>query len=247
MQKVISVIGLIFFSMYTYLIINLITIAFPLARSFEKKITFARKWKFLFPAIFFSGLFFIVWDHFFTVAGVWEFNNDFILGWYIFSLPLEEWLFFLTVPFACVFIYEVVKYFIKTDPLINSSNIILFSLSGLLIIGAILTTDKIYTCITLSFTSIFLLIHWLIFKNKIFGYFIIGYLIHLIPFFVINGLLTSLPVVLYNNSENLGIRIFTIPVEDSVYSFLLLLMNITIYEYLMKKGAKLYNFESTKS
>jgi lycopene cyclase domain-containing protein len=55
--------------------------------------------------------------------------------------------------------------------------------------------------------------------------------VSLLPFFIVNGILTSLPVVMYNDSENLGIRIFTIPIEDTMYSLLLLLMNIVLFEY----------------
>ena len=63
------------------------------------------------------------------------------------------------------------------------------------------------------------------------GKFYRAYLVSLIPFFIVNGILTSLPVVMYNDSENLGIRIFTIPIEDTMYSLLLLLMNIVLFEY----------------
>ena len=62
-----------------------------------------------------------------------------------------------------------------------------------------------------------------------------GYFISLIPFLIINGVLTSRPVVMYNDLENSGIRIFiqgvsNIPVEDLAYCLLLLLMNIGLYE-----------------
>jgi lycopene cyclase domain-containing protein len=57
----------------------------------------------------------------------------------------------------------------------------------------------------------------------------------LIPFLIVNGLLTSIPVVIYNDNENLGIRIYTIPIEDTVYGMLNMLGVVTIMEE-MNKG-----------
>ncbi|MFM7727525.1 MAG: lycopene cyclase domain-containing protein, partial [Flavobacteriales bacterium] len=67
------------------------------------------------------------------------------------------------------------------------------------------------------------------------GRFYRSYLVCLIPFLLVNGLLTSLPVVTYNDLENLGIRIHTIPVEDTQYTLLLLLMNVTLFEHFRSK------------
>jgi len=55
---------------------------------------------------------------------------------------------------------------------------------------------------------------------------------------VVNGLLTSLPVVTYDNMQNLGIRIGTIPIEDFLYAAILLSMNISLYQW-QKNGKPL--------
>lgn len=221
--------------MYTYLLINVLTISFPLIRSFEKKIYFFQNWKYIFPAIALTGTFFIIWDHFFTIWNIWGFNAEYILGTFLLSLPLEEWLFFLTVPFACFFIYEVLNYFFPGDPLKGYSNTFcLITVIGFVLI-AVFNSDKLYTFVVSSLAAVFLIIHWLIYRNKYLGRFYFTYLVHLMPFLLVNGILTYLPVVEYNNDENLNIRILSIPIEDAVYSFLLLLMNITFYEFLKEK------------
>ena len=50
-----------------------------------------------------------------------------------------------------------------------------------------------------------------------------------------NGILTgtgiSEPVVWYNNAENMGIRIGTIPVEDIGYAFSMLFTNILLVDF----------------
>ena len=61
----------------------------------------------------------------------------------------------------------------------------------------------------------------------------------LIPFFLVNGILTGSfieeQVVWYNNSENLNLRVFTIPIEDTIYAFSLILTNLVLTEYFQKK------------
>ena len=77
------------------------------------------------------------------------------------------------------------------------------------------------------------------------------YLWHLIPFFIVNGILTGTgingEVVWYNNAENLGIRLGTIPVEDSLYSLSLMLMNISIFEWLKGRNALKENVGPSKT
>ena len=91
---------------FTYLLINFLTIFFPIVLSFDKRVQFFKSWKFIFPGLFITGLLFLLWDYVFTIYGVWSFNPDYVIGVYMLNLPLEEILFFVTVPFACIFIYE---------------------------------------------------------------------------------------------------------------------------------------------
>ncbi|MFN8295727.1 MAG: lycopene cyclase domain-containing protein [Chitinophagales bacterium] len=221
---------------YTYLYLMLATLAGPFLLSFSKHVQFVKKWKFLPLPLFITLVYFIIWDSLFTKYGVWSFNERYILGIKIFRLPVEEWLFFIFVPFACIFIYECVIYFIKTDFLkpyaLKINGAVLIIISSV----AVLNLDKTYTAFNfISAIVLFLYIQFVL-KPDWLGRFYVGYLFSLIPFFIVNGVLTYLPVVTYNNSENLGIRIFTIPVEDTVYCLLLLLMNISMYEWQKDRG-----------
>ena len=223
---------------FTYLIINFLSILYPLAQSFEHPLNYYKKWKFLFPSILLTGVFFIVWDIFKTGLGIWSFNPDFIVGIYFFNLPVEECLFFLTIPYALVFIYEVLNYYIKKDVLGNYGIRIAQYLGILNIIISLIFYDKSYTFVALLLNGIFLLLHSYLFRFKWLGRFFLAYLISLLPFFIVNGLLTSMPVVIYNDAENTGLRLFTIPIEDTMYSMLLFLVNITIYENLKMRWKK---------
>jgi lycopene cyclase domain-containing protein len=189
--------------------------------------------------MFLTLAFFIIWDIWFTYMGVWGFNSKYLTGINIVNLPLEEWLFFIAIPYACVFTYDALNYLIKKDYLQAFTKQISWFLIVVLFVVALLNLDKKYTAITFILTSIFLLLHLYVFKSKYLGRFYFTYMIILFPFLIVNGILTGSfieeQVVWYDNAQNLGIRIFTIPVEDSVYGLLLILMNITFLEWFRKK------------
>ncbi|EHQ26619.1 lycopene cyclase domain-containing protein [Mucilaginibacter paludis] len=216
---------------YTYLLINLSTLFFPVVLSFDKRVAFYKSWRYIWPGMGITGLLFLVWDVLFTIKGVWSFNAGYILGITFFKLPLEEILFFLTVPFACVFIYQCLKYYVKWQP---SDFVINLVCSAVLVYGILnccFNYHHLYTLVTfgtlvplLIYVQFFLRAPWL---NRFF----MAYAVTLIPFYIVNGFLTSIPVVLYNNAENLGKRIGTIPVEDHFYCMALLLMNIGFFEF----------------
>ena len=220
---------------YIYLAINLATVFFPFVLSFDKKVAFYKQWKYLFPAAILTAFLFILWDYFFTNTNVWQFNDKYILGIKILQLPIEEWLFFFTVPYACVFIYEVLPKYFKSPFSHKSSKLFFIILAVLLLISGLFFIGRIYTSTVFIGTALFIFLCVFGFKIPHWGYFLLAYLIQIIPFLIVNGILTALPVVIYNNAENLGLRIYTIPAEDTIYSLLLLLMNIAFFEFMRRK------------
>lgn len=219
---------------FTYLIINILCISFPIIWSFEKKMFFFSKWKFVFISIAIVGTVFLIWDSFFTYIGVWGFNPNYLIGIYLYNIPLEEFLFFITVPFASLFIYESVKFYFNDKLHIRYSGLFtIVFIVGFAVLGC-LNTQKWYTTLAFTGSAIFLCYKFLVLKKTSITIFLVSYLIVLIPFFIVNSALTGLftenPIVWYNNEENLGIRLGTIPIEDLGYNFLMLLMHVTFYE-----------------
>lgn len=222
--------------------LNLFTISYPLAQSFEWRLRFYRGWKGLFAGIALVGGAFIAWDIAFTAMGIWGFNGTYLTGISIANLPLEEWLFFLTVPYACVFIYEVMNYFVKRDVLGKVAPKVAAGIALLLLAVALFSTFRWYTHVTFIGTALLLLLHAFVWKPRWLGRFFVSYSVSLVPFLLVNGVLTGSwiesPVVWYNDAENLGLRLGTIPIEDSMYALLLLLGTVTVYEWINSRQEK---------
>ena len=88
-----------------YLLFNILIISGPLALSFDQRVRYVKHWRRALLASLFTLVPFVAWDA--LVSGRhWWFNHDFTLSLRILDLPLGEWLFFITVPFACLFIWE---------------------------------------------------------------------------------------------------------------------------------------------
>jgi lycopene cyclase domain-containing protein len=218
---------------YTYFLILAASVAGPLALSFDKKVRFYKKWKWLFPAMMLPALLYIFWDIFFTSKGVWSFNEDYISGIKLANLPIEEVLFFFIVPYCCIFIYECIRCYFPKLKNKKTADRILQALAIVLLITGLFFYAKYYTSYTFVLCALFIAVIYLFngyFKDFDATTFLVSYVIILIPFLIVNGFLTAIPVVLYNDAENLGIRIYTIPFEDTFYGMLLVMMDIAIYE-----------------
>jgi lycopene cyclase domain-containing protein len=226
--------------MSLYLSLLLISVIFPLALSFDRKVGFYKYWKTLIPSIIIVGSIYITADIFFVKAGIWGFNPAYHSKIVFLGLPLEEWLFFVLIPYACVFIHYV---FISYFPGLILSNNFIRIFSAILIVIILTITiinyNKTYTLFNFSLLIISILIA-LFDRHRLLNRYYISFLIILIPFFIVNSILTgtfiSGEVVWYKNSEILGIRLLTVPIEDTGYAFSLILLNLQIMNWFQKEN-----------
>lgn len=224
---------------YLYLWLNLGSFIVPFLFSFHPKIQFYKKWKgFLIGTIVMMAIF-IPWDIAFTNHGFWGFNDAYITGYKILNLPIEEWLFFFCIPYACIFTHYAILAINKNFKFSEKTVYVVYVLLvSILIVTLWYNYNKWYTLINFVYA---ILILGLIFnRNRTsLHYFFATYLVLLIPFILVNGTLTGSwiedQVVWYNDAENLGIRFFRIPIEDFIYNLGMLLTVFSITEYFSKK------------
>ena len=231
-----------------YLIINILVLIGPLSLSFDKKVAFYKYWKALGLSILIMMGVYIPWDIIFTANNIWGFNDQYLTGITIVNLPLEEVLFFITVPYACTFIYACLRAYFKLNIPKISVELIKWTYATALL--TIICTQlgqqySFYTSLCTLITLIFF--HFKIKDTLFWSYFLLSYAVSLIPFILVNGILTGTgienQIVWYNSNDIFNIRILTIPIEDSIYNFGMLLLTIGSY-YCIKKEK--ITFETNK-
>ena len=109
---------------FLYLAIDIGCILIPLIASFHPKLKFYKQWKYYLPAMAIVAVVFLIWDEIFTQAGIWGFTETYLLGLTIGNLPVEEILFFVCIPYACVFTYYAVKTHWSNHPFQKATNFI---------------------------------------------------------------------------------------------------------------------------
>lgn len=201
--------------------------------SFDKKVYFASGWKYLFPVIIAVAIPFLIWDHFFTHAGVWAFNENYISGIKILTLPIEEILFFVTVPFACAFIFDCLNAYFPKNKLILWEHPITILILLFFVVMAVVFQDNIYTISSCLLAAITLIWVKSLGERDFLAKYYRAFLVISIPFILIDGILTggftSAPVVLYDADHFSGLRLVSIPLEDFIYGFALLLQVNYLY------------------
>ena len=224
---------------HLYFLLDFASLSIPFLFSFHPKLKFYKLWKYFFPATFIMMAFFIPWDIIFTENGFWGFNEKYLSGIKMANLPIEEWLFFICIPYACLFTIYAFKNLLPNFSFSNkTTTVVYFLLQTILIAMLLYFYDRWYTAVNFGY-AILLLALVFNYKRKALNVFFPVFLILLVPFFIVNGFLTGSwiheEVVWYNDLENLGIRIGTVPVEDNIYALGMLLTVFVLMEKFREK------------
>lgn len=219
---------------YMYSLILFFTVIICFIASFNKRILFNRHFGAFLKSAILAAIPFIAWDVWFTTKGVWWFNTNYTLGLIIAGLPLEEWLFFVCIPFSCVFTYFCLDKFFKLEWLSCINNIIVFVSVITCSVIALLHHDKTYTFVTaIAIIATLIYLHFIT-RAEWIGQATMVYALLMLGFLPVNGVLTGFgletPIVNYNPKDFLGIRILTIPIEDAVYGYTQFLLVIYFFE-----------------
>ncbi|MDM1044339.1 lycopene cyclase domain-containing protein [Myroides sp. 1354] len=224
----------------TYSTILFLTVIICFVASFDSRIQFNKQFLHFFKASALVSVPFILWDIWFTHLGVWWFNTNYTIGVSIAGLPLEEMLFFIFIPFSCIFTYFVIDKYYQLDLLKSFNNLLVFTSIIILIVVGLLNINKIYTITTCLVTVATLFYLHFIVKSQWISKASFVYTLLMLGFFPVNGVLTGTgldnPIVNYNPKDFLGIRMFTIPVEDMVYGYTQFLLIIYFFKYFQNKS-----------
>lgn len=219
---------------YIYALILFFTIIICFIASFDKRLLFNQHFGAFIKAAILVAIPFIAWDVWFTSKGVWWFNTDYTLGIVIAGLPIEEWLFFICIPFSCVFTYYCFDKFFKLDWLSGFNNMIVFATVIVCALVALLHHDKIYTLVTALATMLTVIYLHFIARADWISKASLIYTVLMLGFFPVNGVLTGTglesPIVNYNPKDFSGIRLLTIPIEDAVYGYTQFLLVIYFFK-----------------
>ena len=222
----------------TYLVLNLCIIAVPVWYTPDKRTAYYRRLPALGLSIAVVSTCYLLWDILVTARGEWSFNSKYLTGVQILNIPIEEVLFFITVPYSCLFIYEVVLYATKSSKFRVPASVVITVILAL-IAASLAFHPQGYTAKALASCGFFLTIALLLDRPLIQSkQYWIWLAICYVPFMIINTVLTALPVVEYNSKAIWGLRFGTIPLEDFFYNYAMLSFYLLFYRMAKKHSDK---------
>ncbi|TJZ63358.1 lycopene cyclase domain-containing protein [Sphingobacterium olei] len=219
---------------YTYLLVNFLAVIVCFIFSFHPKIRFDRFFVPFIKSAILVLIPFIIWDAWFTKIGVWWFNDSYLIGVRLLGLPLEEWLFFICIPFSCVFTFYCLDKFFSLEWKPQADRYFSMGAAVSCFVLCLFNTGLVYPFITFLATGISLVYLKFVSRVTWIGKVSLIYTMLLPGFFLVNGVLTGTgleqPIVNYTTGHYMEIRIGTIPVEDAVYGYTMILWNVFFFK-----------------
>jgi isorenieratene synthase len=217
-----------------YLLFDLVMIAAPVVLSCIRGPTFfVHRWARAAVAIVVGAAPWVLWDVL-VAERHWWFAEDYTLGPSVLGLPLEEWGFFVAVPFACLYTWEILVRGPQGQPhpLLRWAWV---AVAALLPLGVwvFLATGREYTGLSLACmgaaasVDVGLRTH-LLRRPRTWAYLAVVSLFTV----VFNNFLTGRPIVLYDASYQLDWRVVTMPIEDLGFGLGLMITVTAIYAWL---------------
>ena len=221
---------------YEYLIFNLLVFAGPILGGLFYPKTKWPKLKHILFSIIPPAVVFILAD-FFATGIFWHFNDKYITGIRLLNLPLEEVLFFFTVPFACLFLWVNWP---KSNRLVFRRRWLSVSGIGLLFISiALFIVGWFYSGIIFLIFGCWLLVDS--FRDRPLSnrrdYLTFMFIVFMLTM-IFNSYLTARPIVIYNPQYKTNLNLFTVPIEDIIYGFILININLLLYVKVTPKDPK---------
>lgn len=225
----------------TYLLFNLIVFVPVLILSFKTDVKPHRHWRALLGAFLLVCIPFILWDIWAVRAGHWGFNANYAIDRRIAGLAIEEILFFVTVPFAMIYVWGVIKKFVTNNQIKTWIPLAALSAAtGSAVALLILYWGNGYTRAAMIATLIAVVVvacSRLLFTKRFWMF----QLALLAIFLVANWVLTAIPIIVYSNAEIIGTKVLTIPIEDFFFNFAFINLFLVTFNWIDCRTSRLTN------
>lgn len=169
--------------------------------------------------------------------GWWSYNADFILGPRLLGLPVEEILFFITVPFACMVVYLFVGQWCRDRPMLSrqTARYILAGIGAAALLLGVFGLGHERTLADVGLLGVTLAVLWssAIIVSPAFWLWNGAVLV---LFMLFNSILTAAPIVQYDAQFMTALRIGSIPIEDVLYNFSLLNLFLLIFVHFRNRA-----------
>lgn len=218
----------------TYLAILFITITGPaiaMAVSPRLRLT-PSDWSGMRMVFMYVSAPFVLLDVLQHARGWWSYNQQLVMEGRILGLPFEEILFFFAIPFSCLYIYTLLSRIRRLTAPAPAMGLCVVLCVALLGAAAVMLEPKERTIFdTMLCFAVVGLIALAFHRYVISVRDVVWVGVVTVLFAIVNGILTSIPVVVYNHMYGSSLVLGTIPVADVLYNTSLLVSAVAIYRH----------------